>query len=206
MADLRESAASVGNIREARSFTSSGRRFPQIGDLLAGETNAQGIPWGSQSQTCGNAAGLCTQAQIRARGGEPTQFSITGGDPEASVTYWDLSPFVQDDWRVRPNLTLSAGLRYERQNRINGDFDFAPRVAFAWSPAADPRKQTTVIRGGFGIFFQRVNENLALQTVRFDGTSQQQFVVTDVASGEQAVVECLSPAENFRIAANGGGR
>ncbi|MFL6333572.1 MAG: carboxypeptidase regulatory-like domain-containing protein, partial [Pyrinomonadaceae bacterium] len=135
-----------------------------------------------QGQTCGNATGLCTQAQIRARGGEPTQFSIAGGDPEASVTYWDLSPFVQDDWRVRPNLTLSAGLRYERQNRINGDFDFAPRVAFAWSPAADPRKQTTVIRGGFGIFFQRVNENLALQTVRFDGTSQQQFVVTDVAS------------------------
>ena len=121
-------------------------------------------------------------AEVRARGGGPTQFSISGGNPEAGVTYWDFSPFIQDDWRVRPNLTLSAGLRYERQNLINGDLDFAPRVAFAWSPAADPRNQRMVVRGGFGIFFQRVNENLALQAARFNGTNQQQFVVTDTSS------------------------
>jgi hypothetical protein len=120
--------------------------------------------------------------EVRARGGGPTQFSVSGGNPEASVTYWDLSPFIQDDWRLRPNLTLSAGLRYERQNLINGDLDFAPRVAFAWSPSADPRNQKMVVRGGFGIFFQRVNENLALQAVRSDGTNQQQFVVTDTSS------------------------
>jgi uncharacterized membrane protein YgcG len=120
-------------------------------------------------------------------GARPTQFTISGGNPEASITYWDFSPFVQDDWRVRPNLTLSAGLRYERQNRINGDLDFAPRVAFAWSPSADPRKQRTVIRGGFGIFYQRVNESLSLQAARFNGTNQQQFIVTDPAILAQPV-------------------
>ena len=119
------------------------------------------------------------QTLLGVAGARPTQFTISGGNPEASVTYWDFSPFLQDDWRVRPNLTLSAGLRYERQNLINGDLDFAPRVAFAWSPAADPRQQKMVIRGGFGIFFQRVNENLYLQAARFNGTNQQQFVVTD---------------------------
>ncbi|HEX8336936.1 MAG TPA: carboxypeptidase regulatory-like domain-containing protein, partial [Pyrinomonadaceae bacterium] len=121
-------------------------------------------------------------SEVRARGGGPTQFSISGGDPEASVTYWDFSPFVQDDWRVRPNLTLSAGLRYERQNLINGALDLAPRVAFAWSPAADPRNQRTVVRGGFGIFYQRVNQGLALQAARSSGANQQQFVVTDTTS------------------------
>jgi hypothetical protein len=134
---------------------------------------------------CGTGAGqlpCLSQAAIRLRGGGPTQFSLSGGDPEAALTYWDLSPFLQDDWRVRPNLTLSAGLRYEAQNNVDNNFGFAPRVAFAWSPAADPRKQTTVIRGGFGIFYQRVNENLMLQAERFNGTNQQQFVVTDVAS------------------------
>jgi hypothetical protein len=180
----------------AGTFTFAGGTAPQLDAAGNVVTDANGSPvlvqitsleryrrtLFFQGQTCGNAAGFCTPAQIRARGGGPTQFSITGGEPEASVTYWDVSPFVQDDWRVRPNLTLSAGLRYERQNRAGGDLDFAPRVAFAWSPAADPRKQTTVIRGGFGIFYQRVNENLALQTARFNGTSQLQFVVTDVAS------------------------
>ena len=119
------------------------------------------------------------QTLLGVEGARPTQFTLSGGNPEASVTYWDFSPFVQDDWRVRPNLTVSAGLRYERQNLINGDLDFAPRVAFAWSPAADPRNQRTVVRGGIGIFYQRVNENLALQAARFNGTNQQQFVVTN---------------------------
>ncbi|HEX7316099.1 MAG TPA: carboxypeptidase regulatory-like domain-containing protein [Pyrinomonadaceae bacterium] len=135
-----------------------------------------------QSRTCDDPMRLCNNEEIRARGGGPTQFSVSGGNPEASVTYWDFSPFIQDDWRVRPNLTLSAGLRYERQNIIDGALDFAPRVAFAWSPATDPRNQKTVIRGGFGIFYQRVNENLYLQAARFNGTNQQQFVVTDTTS------------------------
>jgi hypothetical protein len=139
---------------------------------------------------CGTGAGrlpCLSQAEIRARGGGPTQFSLSGGNPEAALTYWDFSPFIQDDWRVRPNLTLSAGLRYEAQNNVDNNFGFAPRVAFAWSPAGDPRKQTTVVRGGFGIFYQRVNENLMLQAERFDGTNQQQFVVTDPVVLNQAV-------------------
>jgi hypothetical protein len=123
-----------------------------------------------------------TPAQIRARGGGATQFSIAGGDPEADVTYVDFSPFIQDDWRVRPNLTLSAGLRYERQNNISSNLDFAPRVAFAWSPSSDPRNQRTVVRGGFGVFFQRFGQNLTLQTLRSNGVSRRQFLVTDPTS------------------------
>jgi hypothetical protein len=131
---------------------------------------------------CGTAARPClAPGEIRARGGGPTQFSIAGGDPEVSVSYVDFSPFIQDDWRVRPNLTLSAGLRYEAQNNIGSNLDFAPRLAFAWSPASDPRNQRTVVRGGFGIFFQRFGQNLTLQAERSAGGSQQ-FNVTDATS------------------------
>ncbi len=120
-----------------------------------------------------------TPSQVRVRGGGATQFSITGGNPVASVTQIDFGPFIQDDWRIRPNLTLSLGLRYETQTNIHDRTDFAPRVAFAWSPGASAqgRQQKMVIRGGFGIFYDRFRENLTLQANRFNGTNQQQFVV-----------------------------
>lgn len=128
-----------------------------------------------------------TSAQIRALGGGASQFTIAGGNPEARISQVDFGAFVQDDWRVRPDFTLSLGLRYEAQTNINTGLNFAPRISFAWSPGANGQRQPkTVIRGGFGIFFDRVSEDLSLQATRFDGTNQQQFLVTDPATLDQA--------------------
>jgi hypothetical protein len=119
-----------------------------------------------------------TGPQIRALGGGATQFRIAGGDPEASVTQWDIGPFVQDDWRVSPNFTLSLGLRYEDQTNIDSHLNFAPRVAFAWSPKKGDERPKNVVRGGFGVFYERVGDDLTLQADRFDGVSQLQYLVT----------------------------
>ncbi|HEU4596004.1 MAG TPA: carboxypeptidase regulatory-like domain-containing protein [Pyrinomonadaceae bacterium] len=127
-----------------------------------------------------------TGAEVRALGGGATQFQIAGGNPEATVKQMDFGAFVQDDWRVRPNFTLSLGLRYEGQTNIGSNLNFAPRLTFAWAPGAtgtggrgQQTQPKTVIRGGFGIFYDRVGENLTLQAARFNGVNQQQFLVTD---------------------------
>ncbi len=49
----------------------------------------------------------------------------------------DAGIFAADDWRLRPNLTLSLGLRYEVQTNIHDWRDIAPRVALAWAPAPE---------------------------------------------------------------------
>jgi hypothetical protein len=145
-------------------------------------------------------------AQIRSLGGGATQFSIAGGNPEADVNQTDISFYAQDDWKLRPNFTISPGLRYENQNNISSNSNFAPRIGFAWSPSfgskkpkppatdsknttaaktatpqkpAGPSPSKTVIRGGIGIFYNRISEDLILQARRFNGLNQQQFVVTD---------------------------
>jgi len=78
---------------------------------------------------------------------------------------------------------LSFGLRYENQDNISSNLNFAPRVGFAWAPGPSSRQHPskTTIRGGFGIFYDRVSENLTLTANRLNGTNQQQYIVTDPA-------------------------
>ncbi len=81
-------------------------------------------------------------AQIRALGGGASQFTINTGNPVISAGQFDLGLFVGDDWRARPNLTLSIGLRYENQTNIHDWRNFAPRIGIAWAPVRgrrDPR-------------------------------------------------------------------
>ena len=115
-------------------------------------------------------------AQVRLLGGGASQFSISTGTPGISGSQTDASPFFGDEWRVRPNLTLNLGLRYEVQNHIGDHRDWAPRVGLAWAPAASGKKQPkTVLRAGFGIFYDRFSLNNSLTARRYDGEGQQQY-------------------------------
>lgn len=131
-----------------------------------------------------------TPVEARALGGGPSQFSIASGEPEASVSQTDYGVYAQDDWRVRPNFTLSYGLRYEGQTNIGSVLNFAPRLFFAWSPGAanSAKPPKMVIRGGSGVFYNRFAEGNSLQAHRFNGVNQQQFVVSELplynASGQ----------------------
>jgi Carboxypeptidase regulatory-like domain len=118
-------------------------------------------------------------ATIRQLGGGATQFSIASGIPGLAVHQLDLGAFLSDDWRVRPNITLSLGLRYEAQTNINDWRDFAPRIAVAWAPGASSKKPKTVLRAGFGTFYDRFALADILTSQRYNGIVQQQFVTTD---------------------------
>src|SRR5215213_9652768 len=125
---------------------------------------------------------------MRELGGGVTQFSIAGGNPEASVSQTEMGVFLQDEWRVRPNLTFTLGMRYENQTNISSNYNFAPRLFFAWAPGgtsvgggpgAPPSSSSPkmVIRGGMGVFYDRFGERATLLATRFDGINQQDFRV-----------------------------
>ena len=139
-----------------------------------------------------------TGSQIRIRGGGATQFNIDTGNAYASIHQYDIGLFAQDDWRVRPNFTFSYGLRYERQTNITDNHDFAPRIGFAWAPgSAKAGRQKTVIRGGFGIFYDRVSESTIQRTQLLNGTYQQSYVVTNPDTFPNPPSTAgLSPAQN----------
>jgi hypothetical protein len=121
----------------------------------------------------------------------------TGGLPSGARSFRTslYALFIQDDWKLRPNLTLNLGLRWEyfsplteTKNQIsnyvfgpngqtdgrvvagqklyNPDYhDFGPRLGFAWSPTRF--HSNVVVRGGFGINFNRIYDNI-LDPVRFN--------------------------------------
>ena len=112
-------------------------------------------------------------AQIRLLGGGATQFSINAGTPLVKAGGVDAGLFVGDDWRLKPNFTLSLGLRYETQTNISDRTDFAPRLGFAWAPGGPTNSGSPkiVIRGGFGIFYDRFSEQNVLLAQRYNGMS-----------------------------------
>jgi len=126
-------------------------------------------------------AGL-TESQIQALGGGPSKFSIQAGRPYIGMTRWDGAPFAQDDWRVRPNFTLSLGLRYEVQSLVSDHHDWAPRVGFAWAPgSAKNGRQKTVVRGGVGIFYDRIGMGPFENAILNNGVNQLEYTVYNPA-------------------------
>jgi hypothetical protein len=119
-------------------------------------------------------------ANIRAMGGGAAQLTMAGGDPFAEVRQWDIGPFIQDDWKMRPDFTLSAGLRYQYQTNLHSTMLFAPRLSFAWTPWFTNKGQPkTVVRGGAGVFYDLIRTSITLQANRFNGTTETQFIVSD---------------------------
>jgi outer membrane receptor protein involved in Fe transport len=66
--------------------------------------------------------------------------------------------FVQDNWRVSPNLTVNLGLRYDIQTLTQGNTNFSPRAGFAYTLFGGDNP--TVLRGGYGMYYTELPANL----------------------------------------------
>jgi hypothetical protein len=164
------------------------------GEFTFGSRQSPSCLSGPTPQNCPNISGIASYqmtvqglaqqqslASIIAAGGGASQYLVGAGSALADVTYFDAGPYIQDDWRIRPNLTLSSGVRYETQNNLGDHADVAPRFGVAWGVDANGKSKSpkTVLRAGFGIFYDRFSYDLVLQQERLNGVVQQQFVVTN---------------------------
>jgi hypothetical protein len=117
-------------------------------------------------------------AAIRAAGGGASQFSQTEGRPSIAVSLIDVGIYAEDNWKIRPDVTLSYGLRFESQTDIHDHADFGPRAALSWSINGGKNKPPrAVIRTGVGWFYQRFASTNVLQAERQNGVTESQVLV-----------------------------
>lgn len=88
---------------------------------------------------------------------DAASFTQSFGNAGYNVREWLWSVFAQDDVRVRRDLTLNLGLRYERQTFTDDRNNFAPRLGFAYNFLGDNR---TVVRGSYGVYYSEIRANL----------------------------------------------
>ncbi len=181
----------VENIRDTSpsnfngSFSFVGGPAPVLNDQLQIQLGADGNPLMAPEtsleryrRTLVMMQMSLSAADIRARGGGPSLFSVAGGNPLANVDQTDVGVFLTDDWRLKPTFTLSLGLRYENQTNISDMGNFAPRIGFAWAIGGGKnRVAKTVIRGGAGFFYDRVGSGLTMTALRYNGLTQQSYLV-----------------------------
>jgi Carboxypeptidase regulatory-like domain len=86
-----------------------------------------------------------------------------------------VAGFFEDNIRLRPNFSLYVGARYYFQNYFHDDSDnLAPRIGFAWAPTASSKN---VIRGGFGVFYDRTGPSPIGDLLHFNGVNLLRFIV-----------------------------
>jgi hypothetical protein len=186
------------SIALAKNFIRFGGRLRTTGETLTSNSNANGTftysylldPCVSGDSTgkipvgCVNTTTACSNANLTANSGNyyssyqcglASQFSVTRiNTTNIQARETDAGLYVEDDWKVRPNFTFSYGLRYEAQNNIHSSHDFAPRLSLNFGVPRKGGKTTTVLRAGYGIFYDRFGLGDTLTTVRLNGTNQVQ--------------------------------
>jgi hypothetical protein len=107
--------------------------------------------------------------------GMPATYLIQTGQGHVAFLEKILCAFVEDNIRVRSNLSVYVGVRYYWQNYFHDEpHNFAPRLSFAYAPS---EKSKTVIRGGAGLFYDRTGPSPIGDLLHFNGVNLRRFIV-----------------------------
>ncbi|HEX3890958.1 MAG TPA: TonB-dependent receptor [Terracidiphilus sp.] len=128
-------------------------------------------------------AKLAAGQNLNAVGSDLVNFTAAAGRTSYVANVFDGALFLQDDIKVNPRFTLSGGIRWEAQNHIADHNDWAPRVALAYALDAKGNKPAkTVLRAGYGIFYDRVQiANVLAATQQSINSGQVQLTATSPA-------------------------
>ena len=124
---------------------------------------------------------------------QPFQYKVaTIANPRVGTHLTDIGLYAEDDWKVKPNLTLTYGLRYEAQGTINSNHDIAPRFSANYGVPRKNGNPLTVLRFGYGVFFTRFGLGDVINTLQQNGVNSvvQTFLAPAAGCAPGATAAC----------------
>ena len=112
----------------------------------------------------------------RSRRARPRSYTRRTGDPNVSYTNVQGGVYIQDDIKIRKNLTVTGGVRYEAQTHVPDQLNFAPRAGFTWAPFKSGK---TTLRGSWGMFYDWLSTGTYAQTLQVDGFRQRELNIVN---------------------------
>lgn len=132
-----------------------------------------------------------------------TPYSFTQQEGVGRAVFWmnEIGAFVQDQVQLRPNLQLSAGLRYDWQTYFRSTLDFAPRFSIAYSTPS----HKMILRGGAGLFYDRSGAQPMADLKRYNGVILRSFTLLNPSYPEPypSGTDLSTLPTNLVIEANG---
>jgi hypothetical protein len=126
--------------------------------------------------------------------GKPRNYTRRIGDPLITYSHLEGGVYVQDDLRLRQNLTFSPGLRYEAQTHVHDLSGFAPRLGLTWAPGKEGR---TTLRTSFGVFYNWFGSGTYAQTLRVNGFRQQEINIVNPTYPDIGAVTAVTATNKY---------
>jgi len=126
--------------------------------------------------------------------GLPRTYTKRTGDP--TIAYWNVQAgvYLQDDIRVRKNLTFSPGVRVELQTHLPDYQNIGPRFGVTWSPFKSGK---TSLRASAGVFYDWLSSGIYEQTIRVDGFHQQEMILGNPSYPETGIGGTIPPTNRY---------
>jgi hypothetical protein len=191
--------AQMSGERQATSFTfASDLDYVRGRHSFRGGVLVDGGSWNSNLNS--NYLGTYTFDSLASYiAGQPGNYTRRLGNPAIAYSMVDAGLYVQDDFRILRNLTISPGLRYETQAHMHDWKDLGPRIGFTWAPFKSGR---TALRGSAGIFYDWLGQNTYEQVLRVDGTHEQELNIVNPSYPNPGTGGVIPPVNRYLLDPN----
>ena len=125
---------------------------------------------------------------------QPSHYTRRIGDPNIEYRNLQAGGYLQDDIRVRKNLTITPGLRFERQTHVHDGTSVGPRFGATWAPFASGK---TTLRSSVGVFYDWLPTSVYDQTQRVDGFHQRELNIVNPSFPDPGIGGAVPPVNRY---------